>query len=244
MSAPLLEIGGLEAGYGDVQVLWGVDLAVASGSIVCLIGSKGAGKSTLLRAVSGLVPAAAGQIRFGGEDITHARPSRIVAAGLVHVPEGRRLFAGMSVRDNLLMGAYKRGDGRAAVRRDLERVLALFPRLAERSRQDAVTLSGGEQQMCAIGRGLMAAPRLLMIDELSLGLSPRLVEELCSALVGIRDAGVTVLLVEQDVMTALELADDGHVLQGGRVVLADTSARLAANPMVQQAYLGAVVAHP
>ena len=240
MSAALLELQGVSAGYGDVQVLWGVDMAVAAGSIVCLIGSNGAGKSTLLRCISGLIPATAGSIRFAGVDLTRARPSAIVKAGVVHVPEGRRLFAGMSVRDNLLMGAYKRDHGRAVIRRDLERVFEIFPKLAERRHQDATTMSGGEQQMCAIGRGIMAAPELLMIDELSLGLSPRLVEELCAALLSINRTGVTILLVEQDVMTALELADRGYVLDQGRIVLADDSDALANNPVVQQAYLGSI----
>ena len=240
MSAALLELQSVSAGYGDVQVLWGVDMAVAAGSIVCLIGSNGAGKSTLLRCISGLIPATAGSIRFAGVDLTRARPSAIVKAGVVHVPEGRRLFAGMSVRDNLLMGAYKRDHGRAVIRRDLERVFEIFPKLAERRHQDATTMSGGEQQMCAIGRGIMAAPELLMIDELSLGLSPRLVEELCAALLSINRTGVTILLVEQDVMTALELADCGYVLDQGRIVLADDSDALANNPVVQQAYLGSI----
>ena len=240
MNAPLLELRDVTAGYGDVQVLWGVDLAVEAGSIACLIGSNGAGKSTLLRCISGLVPATGGAIHFAGRDLTRARPSVIVAAGVVHVPEGRRLFAGMSVRDNLLMGAYKRRHGRAIIRRDLDRVFGIFPKLAERMHQDATTLSGGEQQMCAIGRGIMAAPELLMIDELSLGLSPRLVEELCAALVSINQDGVTILLVEQDVMTALELADHGYVLDQGRIVLAGGSDLLANDPVVQQAYLGSV----
>ena len=240
MSAALLELQSVSAGYGDVQVLWGVDMAVAAGSIVCLIGSNGAGKSTLLLCISGLIPATAGSIRFAGVDLTRARPSAIVKAGVVHVPEGRRLFAGMSVRDNLLMGAYKRDHGRAVIRRDLERVFEIFPKLAERRHQDATTMSGGEQQMCAIGRGIMAAPELLMIDELSLGLSPRLVEELCAALLSINRTGVTILLVEQDVMTALELADRGYVLDQGRIVLADDSDALANNPVVQQAYLGSI----
>jgi branched-chain amino acid transport system ATP-binding protein len=237
---PLLQLQGVTAGYGDVQVLWGVDMEVAPGSIACLIGSNGAGKSTLLRCISGLVRATGGSITFAGRDLTGARTTDIVAAGVVHVPEGRRLFAGMSVRDNLLMGAYKRDHGRAAIRGDLERVFGIFPKLAERRHQDATTMSGGEQQMCAIGRGIMAAPELLMIDELSLGLSPRLVEELCAALVTINQSGVTILLVEQDVLTALELADRGYVLDSGRIVLADSSANLANNPAVQQAYLGSV----
>jgi len=240
MSEPLLQVEGLAAGYGDIQVLWGVDIEINVGSITCLIGSNGAGKSTLLRCLSGLIPASEGFVRFAGNDLTHARPPNRVAAGVVHVPEGRRLFAGMSVRDNLLMGAYKRSDGRTAVRRDLDVVFEIFPKLAERASQDATTMSGGEQQMCAIGRGIMAAPKLLMIDELSLGLSPRLVEELCAALKKISESGVTILLVEQDVMTALEISDHGYVLDHGRIVMAGSSAHLMNDPSVQEAYLGTV----
>jgi len=241
MTEALLQVKGLAAGYGDVQVLWGVDISIETGSITCLIGSNGAGKSTLLRCISGLIPASEGAIQFSGSDLTHSSSPNRVAAGIVHVPEGRRLFSGMSVRDNLLMGAYKRHDGRTAVRRDLDVVFGIFPKLAERASQDAMTMSGGEQQMCAIGRGIMAAPKLLIIDELSLGLSPRLVEELCTALVKINKAGVTVLLVEQDVMTALEISEHGYVLDHGRIVLAGSSAQLVNDPLVQQAYLGAVI---
>jgi branched-chain amino acid transport system ATP-binding protein len=176
---------------------------------------------------------------FAGHDISGSRPADIVAAGIVHVPEGRRLFRGMSVRDNLLMGAYARRDGAAAVKRDLEVVYGIFPRLAERLAQDASTLSGGEQQMCAIGRGIMAAPKLLMIDELSLGLSPRLVDELGEALIKINGTGVSILLVEQDVITALELASYGFVLDRGRIALAGKASELMVNPQVTDAYLGA-----
>ena len=206
MSQPLLKLEGVCGGYGDIQVLWGVDLAVEAGQIVCLIGSNGAGKTTLLRCISALLPMTSGRMEFGGRDVTGHAPGDIVAAGIIHVPEGRRLFRGMSVRDNLLMGAYARGHARAAIKRDLD-VYGIFPRLAERMDQDASTLSGGEQQMCAIGRGIMAAPKLLMIDELSLGLAPRLIEELGEALVKINRTGVSILLVEQDVITALELGE-------------------------------------
>jgi branched-chain amino acid transport system ATP-binding protein len=239
MTGTLLEIAGVEAGYGDVQVLWGVDLKVEPGQIGCLIGSNGAGKSTLLRCISGLVPARAGSIRFDGVDLAGAAPAAIVGAGIGHVPEGRRLFAGMSVRDNLLMGAYQRRDGARAVDADLDRVYGIFPRLAERRRQDAATLSGGEQQMCAIARGLMARPKLLMIDELSLGLAPRLVEELMETLRRINADGLTILLVEQDVITALELASYAYVLNNGRIVLEGPASALARDPTVREAYLGA-----
>jgi branched-chain amino acid transport system ATP-binding protein len=234
----LLSVEAVDAGYGDVQVLHGAGLQVEAGRIACLIGSNGAGKSTLLNTISGFVPAARGAIRFAGDDLTNATPKAIVAAGVIQVPEGRRLFAGMTVTENLLLGAYLRTDGRAAIRRDLGFVLEIFPRLAERAAQDAATLSGGEQQMCAIGRGIMAKPSLLMIDELSLGLAPRLVDELSVALKTINRTGVAMLVVEQDVMTALDLADVGFVLDEGRVTLSGPSAALAGDPSVREAYLG------
>jgi branched-chain amino acid transport system ATP-binding protein len=239
MSERLLELKGVSGGYGDIQVLWGVDLAVTAGEIVCLIGSNGAGKSTLLRCISGLGIWTGGRIAFAGQDVSGRPPADIVAAGIVHVPEGRRLFRGMSVRDNLLMGAYARHDGAAAIKRDLDMVYGIFPRLAERTAQDASTLSGGEQQMCAIGRGIMAAPKLLMIDELSLGLSPRLVDELGEALIKINRTGVSILLVEQDVITALELASYGFVLDRGRMAISGTARDLMVNSSVTDAYLGA-----
>ena len=238
----LLKASGVSAGYGDVQVLHGVDLTIKTGEIVCLIGSNGAGKTTLLRTLSGMAKATAGTILFAGQNVLGLPAQEIVRRGIAHVPEGRRLFAGMTVRENLLMGSYLRGDGRAAINRDLEFVLATFPKLAERLHQDASTLSGGEQQMCAIGRGIMANPLLLMIDELSLGLSPKLVGELSKALVGINRAGLSILLVEQDVATALRLASTGFVLDTGRIVLAGPTAELAVNPVVRQAYLGVVAA--
>ena len=239
MSERLLELTGVSGGYEDIQILWGVDLAVNAGDMVCLIGSNGAGKSTLLRCISGLGVWTRGRITFAGEDMSGRPAADIVAAGIVHVPEGRRLFRGMSVRDNLLMGAYARRDGASAIRRDLEVVYGIFPRLAERAAQDASTLSGGEQQMCAIGRGIMAAPKLLMIDELSLGLSPRLVDELGEALIKINRAGVSILLVEQDVITALELASYGFVLDRGRIAIAGDARELMTNSRVTDAYLGA-----
>jgi branched-chain amino acid transport system ATP-binding protein len=175
---------------------------------------------------------------FADADITKLAPDDIVGAGIVHVPEGRRLFAGMNVRDNLLMGAYHRRDGTAAIRRDLDFVFGMFPRLRERRLQDAATLSGGEQQMCAIARGLMAAPRLLMIDELSLGLAPRLVEELSAALVQINETGLSMLVVEQDVLTALDLSHRAFVMVSGRVTLSGSSKSLADNAFIREAYLG------
>lgn len=235
---PSLRIAGLSAGYGDVRVLWGVDLDINSGEVVCLVGSNGAGKSTLMRTVSGLVATSAGQVQFAGVDLTNARSDAVLAAGIAHVPEGRRLFAGMSVRDNLLMGAYLRRDGEAAIKRDLERVFAAFPVLAERRAQDAATLSGGEQQMCAIGRGLMSAPRLLMIDELSLGLAPRVVDELCETLKQLNREGLTLLVVEQDVATAFELATRAFVMDSGRITRSGSTAALASDSAIREAYLG------
>ena len=240
MTDSILRVAGVSAGYGQVQVLDAVNVDVPRHEIVCLIGSNGAGKSTLLRTLSGLLAASAGSIRFDGAEITGRTATDRVALGLVHVPEGRRLFAGMTVRENLLMGSYLRRD-RTGVSRDLDFVLTTFPRLRERLSQDAVSLSGGEQQMCAIGRGLMSSPKLLMIDELSLGLSPKLVVELGEALVGVNAAGLSILLVEQDVTTALRLASRGFVLDTGRIVLEGLSGDLAADPRVREAYLGQVV---
>jgi branched-chain amino acid transport system ATP-binding protein len=234
----LLSVENVTAGYGDVRVLWGIDLRVERGEIVALIGSNGAGKSTLLRTISGLIASTSGFVRFAHADITKLPPDEIVGAGIIHVPEGRRLFAGMNVRDNLLMGAYHRHDGTAAIRRDLDFVFGLFPRLRERRLQDAATLSGGEQQMCAIARGLMAAPRLLMIDELSLGLAPRLVEELSTALSKINETGLSILLVEQDVLTALDLSHHAFVMVSGRITLSGASKSLAHNAFIREAYLG------
>lgn len=230
----LLAITGLEAGYGAVQVLWGVELSVSAG-ITCLVGSNGAGKTTLMRVISGLVRPRAGSIRFDGDELAGAPPDAVLERGIAQVPEGRRLFASMSVEDNLLMGAYRR---RSLARRGLERAYALFPRLKERRRQDASTLSGGEQQMAAVARGLMSEPRLLLIDELSLGLAPRVVEELTLALAEVARAGTALLVVEQDVATALELAGEGFVMDRGRVILSGPSATLMADPRVREAYLG------
>lgn len=238
-TAPKLKVSHLQAGYGDIQVLWDISLEVAPGELVCLIGSNGAGKTTFLRCVSGILPASAGTIEIDGRDITHASPSGFVRAGIAHVPEGRRLFSAMSVRDNLLMGAYLRDD-KEAVTADLERVYAMFPILADRRRQDAGTLSGGEQQMCAIGRGLMAKPSLLMIDELSLGLAPRAVELLVERLRDINRSGVAILLVEQDVMNALELADRAYVINRGNVSRSGDAKTLAADPSIREAYMGLV----
>jgi branched-chain amino acid transport system ATP-binding protein len=237
VAEPLLTIEGLSAGYGEVRVLWDISLSVEAREITCIVGSNGAGKTTLLRTISGLVPATSGRILFAGEDMTSLGPDQVLARGIAHVPEGRRLFRGLNVRDNLLLGAYLRRDD-AEIRKDLDYVFALFPILRERQRQDAITLSGGEQQMCAIGRGIMSRPKLLMIDELSLGLAPRLVERLGEALMEINRTGITILLVEQDVMTAFEIARYGLIIETGRVGLRGTTAMLADDPGIRQAYLG------
>jgi branched-chain amino acid transport system ATP-binding protein len=235
---PLLQVQGLQAGYGDVQVLWGIDLQVQAGEIACVVGSNGAGKSTLLRALSGMVKARAGTVQFAGQALAGEPCETILRAGIAHVPEGRRLFRGMSVRDNLLLGAYLRQDLRAEIQRDLEEIYSLFPILKDRAKQDASTLSGGEQQMCAIGRGLMSRPSLLLIDELSLGLAPRAVEKLSAALLAINAKGLSILLVEQDVFTAFELARHGIVIETGRVAFSGPTAELADDPRVRAAYMG------
>ena len=238
-SKPKLAVQGLQAGYGDVQVLWDISLAVQPGEIVCIIGSNGAGKSTFLRCASGLIAPRGGSFMVDGQDMSRAGPAAILQAGVAHVPEGRRLFQAMSVRDNLLMGAYLRND-KAEVQRDLERVYEIFPILADRRSQSGGTLSGGEQQMCAIGRGIMSQPQLLMIDELSLGLAPRAVELLTDALRRVNRDGVAILLIEQDVMNALELADRAYVFDRGRVVKSGNSADIARDPAVREAYMGAL----
>jgi branched-chain amino acid transport system ATP-binding protein len=240
VAEPLLRVAGLHAGYGDVPVLWGVDLEVAQGEIACLVGSNGAGKTTLLRAISGLMRPKSGAIVFGGQDLAGAEPERVLAAGIAHVPEGRRLFSAMSVRDNLLMGAYLRRDAARDVDADLEQAFELFPRLRERQGQDAGTLSGGEQQMCAVARGLMSAPRLLIIDELSLGLAPAVVDQLCDALRLLNSRGLTILVVEQDVATALELAQRAWIMDTGRITGSGSSDALRNDPAIREAYLGAI----
>ena len=234
---PLLEVGDLSSAYRGVVALWDVSFSVAEGQVVTLLGSNGAGKTTTLRTVSGLLTAVSGSVTFDGRDITRARTDQIVELGIVHVPEGRQLWPRMSVRENLELGAYL---PRAKARRaeSLERVFGLFPRLKERRNQAAGTLSGGERQMCALARGLMGLPRLLMLDEPSLGLAPRLVSEMFDSLRVLRQEGLTVLLVEQNVHQALELADVGYVLETGRVVLSGPSGDLLASPLVRSAYLG------
>ena len=236
MSEALLQVSELRAGYGRVEVLRGVTLDVLRGEIVALLGSNGAGKSTLNNTVCALLPAWDGEVRFGGEVLTRAHSRRVVQAGLIQVPEGRRIFPNLSVRENLELGAYARAHERKAG--NLERVFATFPRLAERERQRAGTMSGGEQQMLAIGRGLMAEPRLLILDEPSLGLSPILVEEMFTLIRRLRDDGLTVLLVEQNVGQSLEIADRAYVLENGALRFAGTPAELLASDELRRAYLG------
>lgn len=237
MANPILEIKGLQAGYGDVQVLWDIELSVNQGEIACVVGSNGAGKTTLLRTISGLIEPKAGSIVFDGEEIAGAPSDAVLTRGIAHVPEGRRLFKGLTVEDNLLLGAYLRRD-KVAVREDMEFVFELFPILKERRLQDATTMSGGEQQMCAIGRGIMSRPRLLVIDELSLGLAPRLVEKLSEALTEINGTGLTILLVEQDVMTAFDVATRAFVIETGRVSMSGETSVLGEDPRVREAYMG------
>ena len=236
MAEPLLDIVGLRAGYGAVEILRGVDVAVGAGEIVAVLGSNGVGKSTLNNNVSGIFRPFGGRIRFDGIDITGADPTRIVALGLIQVPEGRRVFPNLTVRENLELGSYRRGRPQRA--RNLERVATIFPRLRERAGQLAATLSGGEQQMLAIGRGLMAEPRLLILDEPSLGLSPLLVEEMFALIRSINEDGLSILLVEQNVMQSLALAHRAYVIEQGRIALSGPARSLIDDPMLRKSYLG------
>lgn len=235
MSA-LLAVKGLRSGYGAVEVLRGIDLEVGPGEIVALLGSNGAGKSTFNQTASALLPARSGSIHFAGRDITRARCREVVAQGLIHVPEGRRIFPNLSVQENLELGAFARAKPRRA--ENLERVYAVFPRLKERARQLAGTMSGGEQQMLAIGRGLMGEPRLLILDEPSLGLSPLLVEELFALIARLHAQGLAILLVEQNVAQSLEIAQRAYVLENGAIRFSGTAAQLMASDRLRQAYLG------
>ena len=234
--ATLLAVENLRAGYGETEVLRGINLTVKAGEIVTVLGSNGVGKSTLNRTVSGIVRAQGGSIRFAGEAIERDKPPDIVARGLIHVPEGRRIFPNLTVRDNLDLGSYARAKPRRAQNR--ERVFDIFPRLRERASQYAGTLSGGEQQMLAIGRGLMAEPRLLILDEPSLGLSPLLVEELFALIKKIHAEGVAILLVEQNVVESLEVADRAYILAEGQFVMSGRAAEIAADPELKRTYLG------
>jgi branched-chain amino acid transport system ATP-binding protein len=233
----VLEIAGLRAAYGPIEALRGIDLEVRAGELVCLLGANGAGKSTTLRAISGLLRPASGRIVFDGRSIAGLEPGAILKSGIAHCPEGRRVFPHLSVEENLLMGAYVRRDG-AAITADLERVCQHFPVLGERRRQAAGTLSGGEQQMLAIGRALMARPKLILFDEPSLGLAPTVVETTFAIIAEIRRQGTTVLMVEQNAFLALRMADRAYVLETGRIVLAGAAADLMADDHVRRAYLG------
>lgn len=233
----MLTLDKVEVSYGPIKALQSVTLEIAAGEIVTLIGANGAGKSTTLRAISGLVPTSQGSILFEGKEITNSPADRIVRLGIGHSPEGRRIFANMSVRENLELGAYTRRD-RSAISEDLERGLTLFPRLKERIGQNAGTLSGGEQQMLAMARALMARPRLLLLDEPSLGLAPFLVRDIFRIIKDINAQGTTVLLVEQNAHLALGIAHRGYVLETGHIVMADEAKALLANEDIKKAYLG------
>ena len=232
----MLEVRGLFAGYGQVEVLRGIDLDVAAGEVVAVLGSNGAGKSTLNNNLSGLYRPFAGSIRFEGAEIAGAASTHIVELGLVHVPEGRRVFPNMSVRDNLVLGSYRRGKPNRAA--NLERVAGIFPRLAERYDQLAGTLSGGEQQMLAIGRGLMSEPRLLILDEPSLGLSPLLVEQMFELVRTINSEGLAILLMEQNVVESLALASRAYIIENGAVVMSGAADEVARDPELKRRYLG------
>jgi branched-chain amino acid transport system ATP-binding protein len=228
----MFEAKGVCAGYGRVDVLWDIDLTVGDNEIVALVGPNGAGKTTLLRALTGMVPVRSGSIDFRGQQVQGRSIEQIVGLGISHVPEGRRLFPGLTVRDNLRMGGWRTKNN------DIDRVVELFPRLGERLKQVAGSMSGGEQQMCAIARGLMSQPHIMMIDELSLGLAPVVVDEILERLPGIAASGTSILLVEQDVDAALTIAERAYVLETGHVVLSGLAADLLADPRVQESYLG------
>ncbi len=233
---PLLKVRGLTAGFDAGPVLFGIDLDVAPAELIALVGANGAGKSTLLGVLSGLVRATSGTIALGGDDVTNARPEVLVRKGIAHVPQGRRLFGTISVEKNLLLGAYLRRD--REIRDDLRRVLDHFPALKDKLSREAGTLSGGEQQMVAIGRGLMARPKLLMVDELSLGLGPKIVDHLIEVIQQINREGTALILVEQDVLVALDAANRAYVLENGRVALSGAAADVKEDPGVRRAYLG------
>ncbi|HEY2373036.1 MAG TPA: ABC transporter ATP-binding protein [Gaiellaceae bacterium] len=233
----MLEVEDVETFYGSIQALKGISIEVHDGEIVTLIGANGAGKSTTLRSINGLNHPRRGSIRFNGDDITNDPPHEIVKRGIAQSPEGRKLFPRMTVTENLEMGAFQRTD-KAAFKEDMDRVFELFPRLAERRHQKAGTMSGGEQQMCAIGRALMARPKLLMLDEPSMGLAPIFVERIFETIVEVNKQGTSILLVEQNALMALDVAKRGYVLETGHVALADEAKALAQNPEVRKTYLG------
>ena len=236
MPEPILSVSGLRAGYGETEVLRGLDLRVEAGEVVAVLGANGVGKTTLNKVLSGVLPARAGSIRFAGQDITRSGAAAIVSAGLIHVPEGRRIFPDQSIRDNLVLGSFRRARARRS--QNLERVLDTFPRLRERIGQAAGTLSGGEQQMLAIGRGMMAEPLLLILDEPSLGLSPLLVEQMFDLVRRLHADGLPVLLVEQNVVQSLEIAGRAYILENGACALSGPAAALRDDPELKRAFLG------
>ena len=235
--APLLELKKLRVAYGGIQAVKGVDLHVESAELVCLIGANGAGKTTTLKGITGLQPIKSGSIRYAGEDITGKPAFQLVRKGLSMVPEGRGVFGALTIEENLAMGAYARGD-RAAIRDDVERVFGLFPRLKERRKQTAGTLSGGEQQMLAMGRALMSRPKLLLLDEPSMGLAPLMVQKVFETVIAISKEGVTILLIEQNAKLALEVSSRGYVMESGEITLQGEARQLLSDPKVRAAYLG------
>ena len=237
MTAPLLELKRLQVAYGGIQAVKGIDLSVAQGELVCLIGANGAGKTTTLKGITGLQPVKSGTIHYAGEDITGRPAFELVRKGLSMVPEGRGVFGALTIEENLAMGAYARTD-RTGIKRDGERVFELFPRLKERRRQTAGTLSGGEQQMLAMARALMSKPKLLLLDEPSMGLAPLMVQKVFETVVTISREGVTILLIEQNAKLALEVASRGYVMESGEVTLHGPAAQLLSDPKVREAYLG------
>jgi branched-chain amino acid transport system ATP-binding protein len=236
-SKSLLELKGLKVAYGGIQAVKGIDLAVGEGELVCLIGANGAGKTTTLKGITGLQPVKSGSIHYAGENITGKPAFQLVRKGLSMVPEGRGVFGALTIEENLAMGAYTRDD-RTAIRDDIERVYALFPRLKERRRQTAGTLSGGEQQMLAMGRAMLSRPKLLLLDEPSMGLAPLMVQKVFETVIAIAKEGVTILLIEQNAKLALEVSDRGYVMESGEITLSGDAKQLLSDPKVRAAYLG------
>ena len=237
MATPLLELAKLEVAYGGIHAVKGIDLEVGEGELVCLIGANGAGKTTTLKGICGLLPVKAGKIFYGGKDITGKPAFQLVRRGLAMVPEGRGVFGALTIEENLAMGAYIRSD-REGIKSDIERVYHLFPRLKERRRQTAGTMSGGEQQMLAMGRAMMSRPKLLLLDEPSMGLAPLMVQKVFETIVTISGEGVTILLIEQNAKLALEVSKRGYVMESGEVILSGDASSLLHDPKVRAAYLG------
>jgi branched-chain amino acid transport system ATP-binding protein len=237
VATPLLQLKELKVAYGGIQAVKGIDLHVTEGELVCLIGANGAGKTTTLKGITGLQPVKSGKIHYAGEDITGKPAFKLVRKGLSMVPEGRGVFGALTIEENLAMGAYARDD-RAAIKEDVERVFALFPRLKERRKQTAGTLSGGEQQMLAMGRAMMSRPKLLLLDEPSMGLAPLMVQKVFETVVAISKEGVTILLIEQNAKLALEVSSRGYVMESGEITLQGEASKLLSDPKVREAYLG------